>query len=288
MTAARDTRHPVHTAPPRLDKEGMNDADRKGRRRNGRQRDGYAHLTPRLIEFASATPGNPRRRVLRDELAEAFWPVVAHIAGRYRDRGEPVADLEQIGAIGLLAALERFDPARGIDFLSFAVPTITGEIRRHFRDRTWSMRVPRRLKDLQGPIHDAVAELSTTLHRAPKPSEIAAHLDTTVDEIVDALAAQEVHTSDSLDALVSSSGSETALSDLLGSTDTALSTATYRHELRQALAELPERERTIIVLRFFGDLTQSDIAAQVGVSQMHVSRLLSHTLASLRARLDTP
>jgi RNA polymerase sigma-B factor len=247
--------------------------------------DEYGHLTPKLVEFAATAASDPRRRILRDELATAFWPVARHIARRYRDRGEPLADLEQIGAIGLLNALDRFDPERGDDFLGFAVPTITGEIKRHFRDRTWTMRVPRRLKDLQAPIRDAVASLSTSLRRAPKPSEIAAHLGTTVDDVVEALGAQGAYSPKSLDALAGPESTDVALGDIVGVTDAALMTAAYRHELRQALAELPERERTIVLLRFFGDLSQTQIAAQVGVSQMHVSRLLSRTLATLRDRI---
>lgn len=248
--------------------------------------DEYGYLAPRLAEFTATAPGDPRRRVVRDELAAGYWPVVVHIARRYRDRGEPLADLEQIGAIGLLAAMERFDPSRGAEFLSFAIPTITGEIRRHFRDRTWAMRVPRRLKDLQGPIREAVGSLTTSLGRAPRPSEIAAHLDTTVEHVVDALGAGQAYAADSLDAIAGRTGTGTALSEQLGAADGALATAEYRGELRQALAELPERERTIVVLRFFGDLTQTQIAAQVGLSQMHVSRLLSKTLAVLRQRID--
>jgi RNA polymerase sigma-B factor len=246
--------------------------------------DGYDHLTPLLHEFAATSPTDRRRRALRDELATGFLPVVRNIARRYRNRGEPTDDLEQVGAVGLLGALERFDPAHGADFLSFAVPTITGEIRRHFRDRTWAMRVPRRLKDLQGPMGDAVGVLSAALGRAPRPSEIAAHLDVTVDEVVDALAAQQAYSADSLDALVNAG--DTALVDSLGQADAALATAEYRHELRRALDELPERERAIVALRFFGDLTQSQIAERVGLSQMHVSRLLGQTLATLRARID--
>lgn len=249
--------------------------------------DEYSHLAPLLIEFAATAPGDRRRRQLRDELATAFWPVVVHIARRYRDRGEPLADLEQVGAVGLLGALDRFQPDRNVDFLGFAVPTITGEIRRHFRDRTWSMHVPRRLKDLQTPIRDAVATLTTSLHRAPRPSEIAAHLGIAVNEVVEALGAQHAYTPTSLDAPTRDGGTELDRGDLLGENDPALTTAGYRHELRRALAELPERERTIVALRFFGDLTQTQIAEQVGLSQMHVSRLLSRTLSTLRERIDT-
>jgi RNA polymerase sigma-B factor len=247
----------------------------------------YAHLTPRVVEFASLASGHPRRRALRDELAAKFWPVVVNIARRYKGRGEPVEDLEQAGAVGLLGALERFDPDRGIDFMSFAVPTITGEVRRHFRDRTWAMQVPRRLKDLQAPIRDAVGSLSATLGRAPRPSEIAGWIGVSVDDVVEALAAYHCYSPASLDALVSHDGGETVLGDLLGLVDAEFATVEHRRALQQALAELPERERRIVALRFFEDHTQSQIAAQVGVSQMHVSRLLSQSLAFLRARLES-
>lgn len=272
----------ITDSPPRrllpTDTDGADGTGRSSRH------DGYDHLAPLLAEYAGLARTDPRRRRLRDELATAYLPVVQHIARRYRGRGEPTADLEQVGAVGLLGALERFDPTRGSDFLSFAVPTITGEVRKHFRDRTWSMRVPRRLKDLQGPIGEAVTVLSAALGRAPRPSEIAEHLDVAVDEIVDALGAQRAYAADSLDALTQSG--EVSLLDLLGRADAEMVKADYRDELRRALAELPDRERTIVVLRFFGDLTQTEIAAQVGLSQMHVSRLLGRTLATLRARID--
>ena len=136
------------------------------------------------------------------------------------------------------------------------------------------------------PIREAVESLSTTLRRAPRPSEIAAHLGTTVEQVVDALGARQAHTADSLDALANGTDSERALGEFVGTTDRALAVAEHRHDLRLALAELPERERTILVLRFFGELTQTQIAARVGISQMHVSRLLSRTLATLRRRID--
>jgi RNA polymerase sigma-B factor len=244
----------------------------------------YGHLSPLLAEFAVLAPDEPRRALLREELVSGYLPIVQHIARRYAGRGEPVSDLEQVGAIGLINALERFEPQRGIDFLGYAVPTITGEMRRHFRDRTWSMRVPRRLKDLQSPIRQTVANLSSTLGRAPRPSEIAAHLGIDREEVIEALSAQQAYSSDSLDALVG--GTDVALGDLLGRVDASLETAEYRETLRKALAELPDRERSILILRFFGDLTQTQIADQIGISQMHVSRLLTQTLATLRARLD--
>jgi RNA polymerase sigma-B factor len=245
---------------------------------------GYGHLAPLLSEFASLLPENSRRAALREKLVAGYLPLVKHIARRYAGRGEPLTDLEQAGAIGLLNALDRFDPERGADFLGYAIPTITGEMRRHFRDRTWSMRVPRRLKDLQGPIRQAVAALSGEWGRAPRPTEIAAHLGVAVEQIIEALSAQQAYACDSLDSVNGNTG--TLRGDLLGRIDESLATAEYRDALRKALDELPERERTILILRFFGDLTQTQIATRMGISQMHVSRLLTQTLATLRASLD--
>jgi RNA polymerase sigma-B factor len=243
----------------------------------------YAHLAPVFVEFAALPPDHPDRQALRNKLVTGYLPVVQHIARRFAGRGEPVDDLEQAGTVGLLNAVDRFEPDRGIDFLSYAVPTITGEVRRHFRDRTWSMRVPRRLKDLQSSINGAVGPLSQELGRAPKPSEIAARLGLSTEEVVEGLDAQQAYRSTSLDELVS--GADTALTDTLGSADAELEKVEYRQTLAPLLDELPERERTILVLRFFGNMTQTQIADRVGISQMHVSRLLAQTVAQLRRRM---
>jgi RNA polymerase sigma-B factor len=243
----------------------------------------YAHLTPLFAELAALPADHPDRVALRGKLVTGYLPVVQHIARRFAGRGEPVDDLEQAGTVGLLNAVDRFEPDRGIDFLSYAVPTITGEVRRHFRDRTWSMRVPRRLKDLQSSINTAVSQLSQDLNRAPRPSEIAALLGISTDEVVEGLDAQQAYRSTSLDELVS--GAATALADTLGAADAELDKVEYRQTLAPLLDELPERERTILVLRFFGNMTQTQIADRVGISQMHVSRLLARTLASLREGL---
>ena len=243
----------------------------------------YAHLTPLFVEFAGMPPDHPDRAKLRDKLVTGYLPVVQHIARRFAGRGEPVDDLEQAGTVGLLNAVDRFEPDRGIDFLSYAVPTITGEVRRHFRDRTWSMRVPRRLKDLQSSINGAVGPLSQQLGRAPRPSEIAAHLGITTEEVVEGLDAQQAYRSSSLDELVS--GADTTLTDTLGTADAELEKVEYRQTLAPLLDELPERERTILVLRFFGNMTQTQIADRVGISQMHVSRLLAQTVGGLRRRM---
>jgi RNA polymerase sigma-B factor len=243
----------------------------------------YADLAPLFAELAELPADHPGRAALRAQLVTGYLPVVQHIARRFSGRGEPVDDLEQAGTIGLLNAVDRFEPSRGIDFLSYAVPTITGEIRRHFRDRTWSMRVPRRLKDLQGAINGAVGPLSQQLGRAPRPTEIAAHLGLPTEEVVDGLRAQQAYRAASLDELVT--GADTTLTDTLGDVDADLDKVEYRESLAPLLDELPERERTILLLRFFGGLTQTQIADRVGISQMHVSRLLSQTLARLRRRM---
>ncbi|MGH3585908.1 MAG: SigB/SigF/SigG family RNA polymerase sigma factor [Pseudonocardia sp.] len=228
-------------------------------------------------------PGHPRRAELRSELVTGYLPVVQHIARRFAGRGEPVDDLEQAGTVGLLNAVDRFEPDRGIDFLSYAVPTITGEIRRHFRDRTWSMRVPRRLKDMQSAINGAIGPLAQELGRAPRPSEIAARLGIAAEDVVEGLDAQHAYRSSSLDELVA--GADTPLTDTLGCADAELDKVEYRETLAPLLDDLPERERTILLLRFFGNLTQTQIADRVGISQMHVSRLLAQTVAQLRRRM---
>ncbi|WP_216362014.1 SigB/SigF/SigG family RNA polymerase sigma factor [Pseudonocardia sp. N23] len=234
-------------------------------------------------QLAGLDDGDPRRPDLREQLVTGHLPVVRHIARRFAGRGEPVDDLEQAGTVGLINAVDRFDPERGVDFLSYAVPTITGEVRRHFRDRTWSMRVPRRLKELQSAINGAVGLLAQDLGRAPRPTEIAENLGLSVDEVIEGLDARQVYRSTSLDELVA--GSDSQLGNTLGVADAEMETVDYRQTLVPLLDELPTRERTIVVLRFFAGMTQTQIADEVGISQMHVSRLLSRTLARLRRRM---
>jgi RNA polymerase sigma-B factor len=243
----------------------------------------YAHLIPLFEKFVALPPDDPGRADLRNALVTGYLPVVQHIARRFAGRGEPIDDLEQAGTVGLLNAVDRFEPDRGVDFLSYAVPTVTGEIRRHFRDRTWAMRVPRRLKDLQSAINSAVGPLSQELGRAPRPSEIAQRLGLSTDEVVEGLDAQQAYRSTSLDELVA--GADTSLTDTLGEADAELEKVEYRQTLAPLLDELPERERRILVLRFFGNMTQTQIADRIGISQMHVSRLLAQTVATLRRRM---
>nr|WP_211177523.1 SigB/SigF/SigG family RNA polymerase sigma factor [Pseudonocardia acidicola] len=229
---------------------------------------------------------DPRREALRDQLVTGYLPIAQHIARRFAHRGEPLDDLVQVATVGLINAVDRFSPEKGSDFFSFAVPTISGEVRRHFRDQGWSMRVPRRLKDLHVSINGVVSELSQRLGRAPRPSEIAEQLGVPVADVLEGLEAAEAYRSSSLDEMLSSEEGSATVGELVGAADAELDRVDYRQALRPVLAELAERERTIVMLRFFGNMTQTQIAEKVGISQMHVSRLLAQTLDRLRNRLD--
>ncbi|MDQ1512636.1 MAG: polymerase sigma-B factor [Microbacteriaceae bacterium] len=246
----------------------------------------YGHLVPLLTKYASLEADDPRRDALRAELVTGYLPVAQHIARRFAGRGEPLDDLVQVATVGLINAVDRFSPERGADFFSFAVPTISGEIRRHFRDLGWSMRVPRRLKDLHVAINGAVSSLSQGLGRAPKPTEIAEHLGVPISDVLEGLEASEAYRSSSLDEMLSSEQGSATVGELVGAADAELDRVDSRQALRPILAELDERERTIVLLRFFGNMTQTQIAEEVGISQMHVSRLLAQTLDRLRSRMD--
>jgi RNA polymerase sigma-B factor len=257
------------------------------------RRPGYEHLVPLFAERAALPEGHPRRERLRGELIAGYLPVARHIARRYRHRGEPPQDLEQVASVGLILAVDRFDPGRGIDFLSFAVPTITGEVLRHFRDRVHTIRVPRRLRALQSRICDAASELAQRHGRAARPSEIARHLGVDVEIVLEGLAAHGAAHTWSLDEPAghddgsAGSGDRARFAAALGRIEPEFDLVEHREGLAPLLAMLPERERRILLLRFFGGLTQTEIAAQVGLSQMHVSRLLSRTLTRLRRQLAT-
>jgi RNA polymerase sigma-B factor len=246
----------------------------------------YGHLVPLLEEYAGLAPDDPRREALRDELVRGYLPVAQHIARRFAHRGEPLDDLTQVATVGLINAIDRFAPDKGSDFFSFAVPTISGEVRRHFRDLGWSMRVPRRLKDLHVSLNGAVSDLSQRLGRAPKPTEIAEYLGMPVADVLEGLEAADAYRSSSLDEMLSSEQGSATVGELVGEADAELDRVDTRQALRPVLAELGERERTIVMLRFFGNMTQTQIAEKVGISQMHVSRLLAQTLDRLRSRLD--
>jgi RNA polymerase sigma-B factor len=233
-----------------------------------------------LVELAGLGEHDPRRPALRRQAVESQLPLVHHLAQRFRGRGEPYDDLVQVGTIGLLNAVDRFDPERGA-FTGFAVPTILGEIRRHFRDRGWAMRVPRRLQELGRRVSAAREELTHTLGRSPTVQELAAHLQEDVDLVLEALDSASAYTMVPLP-----STPEDTTQGRLGVLDDSLELVEDRATLRPLLAQLPARERTILALRFIRGMSQSQIAAEVGVSQMHVSRLLTRSLGTLREGLS--
>lgn len=246
----------------------------------------YDELAPLFVELATLNEGDPRREELRDKLVTEHLPVAQHIARRFSHRGEAQEDLTQVAVLGLINAVDRFDPDRGVDFLSYAVPTIMGEVRRHFRDTGWAVRVPRRLQERHLSVSSAISTLSQELGRAPTPSELAKHLGISKDEVYKGLEAGNAYRSSSLDELLTNTD-EIPLGDAIGENDSELDEVENREVIRPLLNELGERERRIVILRFFRSMTQTQIAEQVGISQMHVSRLLSRTLSWLRDRLET-
>jgi RNA polymerase sigma-B factor len=252
-----------------------------------RHTDDYAHLEPLFAEAAAGGTTAARRAELERELVLGHRPVAEHIAARFRNRGQPQEDLVQVALLGLVNAVRRFDPGHGANFLAFAVPTITGEIRRHFRDTSWSVRVPRRLQELHAALDQAGERLATRLGRAPRPSELAAELDLPLAEVREGIEAGQAFTSVPLDRPVTADGAAT-VADQLGATEDGYAEVERRDLLRPALAALPPREARILALRFGENLTQSQIAARVGISQMHVSRLLAGSLRTLRELIAVP
>ncbi|MFI9544330.1 RNA polymerase sigma factor SigF [Streptomyces sp. NPDC052016] len=238
-----------------------------------------------FCRLATLPPG-PRRDTLRGQIVEAWLPMADRLAGRFRSRGESYEDLRQVAALGLVKAVDRYDPARGNAFESYAVPTVTGEIKRHFRDHMWTLHVPRRIQDLRNRVRFACQDLSQTVSgRRPTVAEIAEQAQLTEEEVREGLEALESFTALSLDAEMPGSEDGYSLSDALGTSDPALDTVVDREAVKPRLAALPERERAILYMRFFGDMTQSRIAEQLGISQMHVSRLINRCCDRLREQV---
>jgi len=248
----------------------------------------YEHLAPLHARFAVLPHGHADRERLRAELIAGYLPVARNIARKYGNRGENVDDVEQVASVGLVLAVDRFHPEFGSDFLSFAVPTINGEVLRHFRDRAHAIRVPRRLRSLQARIYKAAAELEQRNRRSARPSEIAEWLGVDLEVVIEGLAARGAGRPDSLDEPAREAegwGGRLRFGSALGLHEGEFDLIEYREALAPLLAALPERERRILVLRFFDELTQAEIGVQVGVSQMHVSRMLTRTLGWLRRQL---
>lgn len=229
-------------------------------------------------------PDGPERAELRNHLVRMHLPLVEHLARRFRNRGEPLDDLTQVATIGLIKSVDRFDPERGVEFSTYATPTVVGEIKRHFRDKGWAVRVPRRLQELRLSLTSATAELSQQHGRAPTVHELAQRLAISEEEVLEGLESANAYSTLSLD-VPDTDDESPAVADTLGAEDDALEGVEYRESLKPLLEELPPREKKILLLRFFGNMTQSQIAQEVGISQMHVSRLLARTLAQLRDRL---
>nr|MDT0656626.1 SigB/SigF/SigG family RNA polymerase sigma factor [Micromonospora sp. DSM 115978] len=239
-----------------------------------------------LLQAMAALPAkHPSRAALREKAIEAWLPLAQHLAHRYSGRGEPTDDLAQTAAVGLIKAVDKFDPSRGVDFAGYAIPTIIGELKRHFRDRTWDIRVPRRLQELRLSISEANSTLLQTLGRSPTVADIAAHLKLTEEEVLEGLEGARAYNAVSLSTPTGDGERATELGDMLGGEDGEFELAELRVALGPALATLDEREQKILTLRFYGNLTQSQIADQIGVSQMHVSRLLARALTKLRGQL---
>jgi RNA polymerase sigma-B factor len=249
---------------------------------SGRRHDD-APDTADLFTRLAALGDGPERDALRDQLVTAWLPMAHRIAGRFRDRGESLEDLRQVAALGLVKAIDRFDPERGA-FESYAVPTITGEVKRHFRDRMWALRVPRRVQDLRNKVRLARRELTQT-PGSPEPTaaDIAAHTGLTEDEVNTGLEALDSFSTLSLDAELSGDEEGYSLADTLGASDASYDVVIDRESAKEGLRHLPERERAILYMRYFEDMTQSRIADRLGISQMHVSRLISRSCARVRA-----
>ncbi|MFD3849378.1 SigB/SigF/SigG family RNA polymerase sigma factor [Streptomyces microflavus] len=232
----------------------------------------------------SALPPGPERRACRSQVIDLWLPMAYRLATRFRNRGEPMDDLRQVAAMGLVKAVDRFDPARGKAFETYAIPTVTGELKRHFRDHTWAVHVPRRVQELRNQVRLSQRDLSQrpSAHN-PTPADIAADTGLSEEDANLGMQAMGSYSVYSLDAEPAGADGGTSLADRLGSRDRALETVLERESVKPGLRELPERERTILYLRYFRDMSQNTIGQRLGISQMHVSRLLRQTCEQLRA-----
>jgi RNA polymerase sigma-B factor len=243
-----------------------------------------SHARAMFLQLRALKDGSPEYAELRNKLVRMHLPLVEHLARRFRNRGEPLDDLTQVATIGLIKSVDRFDPERGVEFSTYATPTVVGEIKRHFRDKGWAVRVPRRLQELRLALTTATSELSQAHGRPPTVYELAQKLAISEEEVLEGLESANAYSTLSLD-VPDTHDESPAVADTLGVEETALEGVEYRESLKPLLEDLPPREKRILLLRFFGNMTQSQIAQEVGISQMHVSRLLARTLAQLRERL---
>jgi RNA polymerase sigma-B factor len=241
----------------------------------------------RLFAAYRSAADEEARGHLRATLVDQYIGLVEFLARRFRNRGEPLEDLVQVGTIGLLKAIDRFDLDREVEFSTYATPTVVGELKRHFRDKGWAVRVPRRLQELHLELSKIVNRLGQELARSPTVPEIAEAAGVSEETVLEGLEIAQAYNFTSLDAPIDSDDAgSTSFADQLGTEDEHLENLEYRASLAPEMAKLPERDRRILYLRFFKGMTQSEIADRLGISQMHVSRLLNRTLTRLREALE--
>ncbi|GAA0514406.1 hypothetical protein Ade02nite_90030 [Paractinoplanes deccanensis] len=238
-----------------------------------------------ITAFATTEAGDPSRDRLRARAIEAWLPLAQHLSRRYAGRGEPADDLVQVAMVGLIKAVDRYDITYGTDFAPFAIPTVLGELKRHFRDRSWAIRVPRRLQELRMAINAANSTLTHVLGRPPTAADVAAHLGVSEEDVLEGLEGALAYHTTSLSTPVGEDHAH-ELGDTIGAEDHGYELAELRIALGPALARLTEREQQLLSMRFYGNRTQSEIAQHIGISQMHVSRLLAKALAKLRSLLE--
>jgi RNA polymerase sigma-B factor len=242
-------------------------------------RAGTMRVLRRMVSLPSE---DPERTRLRDEVVEDHMPYARHIARRYRDRGAAAEDFEQVAYLGLVKAVDNFDPEHGTGFLGYATPMIVGEIKRYFRDATWSVHVPRHMQEVTGALHKAAEEMTAERGRAPTIPELAVRLGTSQDEIVEALDASEAYRTASLDHLAGYEDDGASLGEMMGGEDPGFDLAVDREVLRGLVCKLGERDKRILLMRYFRNMTQSEIGEELGISQMQVSRLIARILGELR------
>jgi RNA polymerase sigma-B factor len=247
----------------------------------------YGDALAGFWETMNSLPADdPAHRAARNEVVDRCYPLAVHLAQRFQYRGEPFDDLLQVASVGLIKAVDRFDSTRGTAFSSFATPTILGELKRHFRDTTWSVRIPRTLQELRPLLVAASEHLRQELGRAPTVAEIAGRMGVSEDAVLDAMEAANAYSATSLDETIDNESGASSVMERLGSLDEGFDLVEARLAAAPLLDALCERDRRILFLRFYRDMTQAEIAREVGISQMHVSRLLTQIISRLNLKLS--
>lgn len=259
-------------------------ADHSTARRSHSRGDSYDNIEPWFEKLRALPPDDPHHETIRAEVIGLCLPLADHIARKFTGRGEQFDDLEQTARVGLVLAVDRYDVTRGYSFLSFAIPTIMGEVRRHFRDHTWAVHVPRRLKELQLQIGPATEDLSQRLGRLPNAQELATELDVDLLEVTRTLVASNGYQTNSIDGITEDDRDNASqpITDMLGADEPCYELTEDADAVRPLIAALPSTDRRVLIMRFYENMTQSQIARRLGVSQMQISRILARTLSSLR------